>query len=205
MSAPEQWRPVVGHEGAYEVSNRGQVRSVDRTVQLGNSTKTIRGKVLKLRDFGSPHPRKAVTLYQNGKPKVRLVHHLVLEAFVGPRPPGMEGCHNNGDATENTPANLRWDTRASNIRDSVTHGTHKETRKTHCPKMHRYDAETPRSGVTVSAVVAPAIATRNAIDNYARNSKRQVPHAPSPSPLRQNPRRRARVKGSGNAPLRRWH
>lgn len=53
----------------------------------------------------------------------RLVHRLVLEAFVGPCPDGMEGCHNDGNAANNTLANLRWDTRSANVVDAYRHGT----------------------------------------------------------------------------------
>ncbi len=53
------------------------------------------------------------------------IHHLVLEAFVGPRPDGMEACHNNGDRFDNRPSNLRWGTRSSNRIDSYNHKTKK--------------------------------------------------------------------------------
>lgn len=51
------------------------------------------------------------------------VHRLILEAFVGPCPPGMVACHNNGDRTDNRLCNLRWDTQLANVADSVVHGT----------------------------------------------------------------------------------
>jgi hypothetical protein len=55
---------------------------------------------------------------------MRLVHHLILEAFVGPRPAGLIGCHNDGNPQNNWPSNLRWDTHASNSADMLAHGTH---------------------------------------------------------------------------------
>ncbi len=61
-----------------------------------------------------------VTLYRRGSGKVvRRLHHLVLEAFVGPRPPGMEACHNDDDRTNNALCNLRWGTRLENAADRV--------------------------------------------------------------------------------------
>lgn len=57
----------------------------------------------------------------------RKVHHLVLEAFVGPRPEGMQGCHNNGDSKDNCAANLRWDTPKANAMDTLLHGCRKQT------------------------------------------------------------------------------
>lgn len=63
--------------------------------------------------------------FRNGK-KVsiaRYVHRLVLEAFVGPCPAGMECCHEDGDPGNNRLTNLRWDTHAGNMQDAVRHGT----------------------------------------------------------------------------------
>jgi hypothetical protein len=47
----------------------------------------------------------------------------MLEAFVGPCPPGEEGLHGDGDMFNNTISNLRWGTRRENVHDSMKHGT----------------------------------------------------------------------------------
>lgn len=52
-----------------------------------------------------------------------LVHRLVLECFVGPRPEGMEACHNDGNPVNNDVENLRWDWPKANQFDRVGHGT----------------------------------------------------------------------------------
>jgi hypothetical protein len=52
-----------------------------------------------------------------------MAHHLVLEAFVGPRPDGMQCCHGDGNRQNNSPGNLRWDTPLANSRDKQKHGT----------------------------------------------------------------------------------
>jgi hypothetical protein len=67
--------------------------------------------------------RLMVRLVINGKSCGRLVSKLVLEAFRGPRPPGMEGCHNDGNSLNNNLSNLRWDTHLANVRDMFRHGT----------------------------------------------------------------------------------
>jgi hypothetical protein len=54
-----------------------------------------------------------------GTTKTRLVHHLVLEAFVGPRPDGQVGCHFDDDPRNNRVENLRWDTSSANALDRV--------------------------------------------------------------------------------------
>ena len=53
-----------------------------------------------------------------------LVHHLVLEAFVGPCPPGKECRHLDGNPSNNHVSNLTWGTRLENMQDKVKHGTH---------------------------------------------------------------------------------
>lgn len=57
------------------------------------------------------------------KRKAIKVSRLVLLAFVGPCPHGMEACHNNGIRTDDRLVNLRWDTRRNNHVDKKAHGT----------------------------------------------------------------------------------
>jgi hypothetical protein len=64
-----------------------------------------------------------VSLYVAKRKVNRSVHRLVLEAFVGPCPPGMECCHENGVRSDNRLGNIRWGTHLSNVADSVRHGT----------------------------------------------------------------------------------
>lgn len=51
------------------------------------------------------------------------VHVVVCETFHGPRPPGMEAAHTNGDKVDNRASNLSWKTRQENEADKVVHGT----------------------------------------------------------------------------------
>lgn len=50
-------------------------------------------------------------------------HRLILEAFRGPCPKGMQACHNDGDRSNNRVSNLRWDTIKNNHADKMKHGT----------------------------------------------------------------------------------
>lgn len=105
MNCAEEWREVAGTGGNYAVSDFGRVVS------------TRSGKILKPINCGSGYLRVHLP---NG---LRSIHGLVLEAFVGPRPDGMQCCHNNGDKSDNRLVNLRWDTPLSNSRDKHRHGT----------------------------------------------------------------------------------
>lgn len=122
----EEWRWVPGWEGFYEVSNCGSVRSVDRCItqgsRWGTQVRVMRGKLLK--QFLGTSGYLGVALSRPGySPRTYLVHRLVASAFLGPPPPGMEVCHNDGVRTRNAASNLRWDSRSSNHSDKRDHGT----------------------------------------------------------------------------------
>lgn len=119
-SLHEEWRPVKDCEGQYEVSSLGRVRSPARTVVRGGKVHNLKTRIFLCNVSSNSGP---------GYPVVRLngrtiyVHQLVLETFVGPRPPRHEACHCNGIRTDNRAVNLRWDTPSANQNDRVTHGT----------------------------------------------------------------------------------
>lgn len=114
----ERWRPVPGYEGLYEVSDYGRVYSVLRLDSLGRRRG---GHMLRSRPNKDGH--MLVGLWKDSQPWTAKVHVLVLTAFTGPRPPGREGCHGDGNPANNTLGNLRWDTTSANRRDAMRHGT----------------------------------------------------------------------------------
>lgn len=131
----ERWLPVVGSDGFYEVSDQGRVRSVPRLItKRDGRTQPVPGRILKLGfdTYGYP----IITVRGNGRKSTRTVHQLVLIAFVGPKPEGMECCHNDGNRTNNRLSNLRWDTKKSNALDAVRHGTRPDPERTHCQQGH---------------------------------------------------------------------
>lgn len=134
----ESWKPVPGYEGLYEVSDRGRVRSLTRTIpHLGGSRVQV-GRVLRTRVRPDGHFDVWLSVAGNGRRC--LVHVLVATAFLGASPgPEYEVCHNDGVGTHNDLTNLRWDTHSENMRDVRRHGGRPP--KTHCPAGHALTGE----------------------------------------------------------------
>lgn len=104
----EQFLPVVGYEGLYEVSDLGNVRSLRRS-----SRPRLRGDLLSP-SLSAKGGRLKVALCRDGKQKTVYVHRLVLEAFVGMCPEGCEALHGPGGALVNNLDNLSWGSRSQN-------------------------------------------------------------------------------------------
>lgn len=140
-SQPENWKPVVGYEGHYEVSDLGNVRSLARTVTRSDGrVRPFPSKVLS-QGFSGERKRPLVALCKNGKQTTYWVHRLVAEAFLGPAPEGTEVCHRNDDCQDNRPTNLYWGTRTDNLNDMVANGLHWLASKTHCKWGHEFTPE----------------------------------------------------------------
>ncbi len=73
-----------------------------------------------------------------GRLRCRYVHVLMLETFVGPKPPGEIARHKNNNPLDPSLLNLEWNTQSVNCLDEVANGTHNNARKTHCPQGHEY-------------------------------------------------------------------
>ena len=140
----EDWLPVPGYEGLYDVSDLGRVRSIDRLVprDSGGRMRIQRGRILKQ---GMRGRYQCVTLCLDGKTERFSVHRLVLLAFRGECPPGMEACHHDDDPLNNRLDNLRWDTKSANSLDRIRNGNFElrgspavNAAKTHCHRGHEF-------------------------------------------------------------------
>lgn len=106
----EEWRPVVGYEGLYEVSSLGRVRSLRFPIRRFLSLFRLRKGYL------------GVGLTIHRVRRIYQVHRLVATAFHGPPPLGHECNHKDGRCTHNAASNLEWMTRQQNIRHAHSIG-----------------------------------------------------------------------------------
>ncbi len=117
-SSVEVWKPVVGYEGLYEVSDQGRVRSLPGERWNGQGFHHHRGRVLRPQCASR---YQHVALSCSGRVKCVKIHQLVAEAFLPPCPGKQgkrRGCyhidHINNQPLDNRAANLQWLTRYEN-------------------------------------------------------------------------------------------
>lgn len=114
----EIWKPVKGFEGLYEVSNMGNVRSVDRYVMFGDRCCFLKGKPRK--PYLTPKGYLSATLSKNKKGKNYLVHRLVAEAFIANPNESPFVDHINTIRDDNRVENLRWCSYKENSNNPLT-------------------------------------------------------------------------------------
>jgi NUMOD4 motif-containing protein/HNH endonuclease len=129
----EEWRPVPGYEGVYEVSDHGRVHSIARILRNGR-----RMKGCMLKPWINPWGYPVVGLRLDGAQIFRPVHRLVALAFLGPTPEGQEVRHLDGDSSNCALTNLAYGTHRENVQDSLRHGTNRNARKTYCDDGHEF-------------------------------------------------------------------
>ena len=99
----ELWKPVLGYEGFYEISNLGQIKSLVKKQK----------KIIKNCENGAGY--FVVTLCRNGKRRMASIHRLVAEAFI-PNPKNLPQInHKDGVKTNNLIENIEWCTAKENM------------------------------------------------------------------------------------------
>ena len=134
----ELWKPVVGYEGLYEVSNYGRVESLPRKVQyLGRrGLWTVKERILKTRVGSGGY---LVVGLANKRTWRVPIHILVLTAFDKPRSVGQQAQHLNGNASDSRLCNLRWGTPGENREDMRVHGTTNRGERNGRVKLTKWD------------------------------------------------------------------
>lgn len=121
----EIFKPVIGYEGLYEVSNTGIVKALDRyNTDKNGKKKFYPGKELKYDISVRPHTSyKRVTLSKDGVTKRYLVHRLVALHFITNTDPNKNQVnHIDNNGLNNVYTNLEWVTGSGNMQHSVVQG-----------------------------------------------------------------------------------
>ena len=109
----EEWRPIEGYDGAYEVSNYGNIRSLDRYISGAfDSKRFIKGVEIKSCLTGNGY--LGFNLVKDGKSKTSKVHRVVANAFIENEHNKPEVNHKDGNKHNNNVSNLEWVTVGEN-------------------------------------------------------------------------------------------
>src|SRR5262245_24803099 len=137
IQSTEEWRDVPGFPG-YQVSNLGRARS---SRQGGRCRPNVGYPWRILKPYTLPNGYQTFKFSVGKLRFTRYVHRLVLEAFVGPCPPGMECRHfPERDKTNNRLENLSWSTHGDNLGDMIAHGTRRRGSQMPAAKLTEEEA-----------------------------------------------------------------
>lgn len=117
MKQEELWKDIKGHEGTYQVSSEGRVRSLDRVIK----GRSMPGKLLKLQESNNGYLR-AFLCVGNRKNKPFSVHRLVAKSFIDNSFNKPVVNHIDGDKQNNSISNLEWSTLSENTKHSFNIG-----------------------------------------------------------------------------------
>ena len=108
----EEWKPIKGYEGLYEVSNLGRVRTLEHMEKFGNKKRVRKGRI---KSTCMRNNYVCVQLSKNGINKSINMHRLVAMMFI-PNPDNLPQVnHKDQDTTNNCIDNLEWCTTKYNI------------------------------------------------------------------------------------------
>ena len=124
----EVWKDIIGYEGLYQVSDKGRVRSLDKTItQKDGSTRFIKGRIMKT--YICKGYLNVDLVNMDGDKCKYKVHRLVAMTFI----PNSENkpCvdHINAVKDDNRADNLRWVTYSENMLNPITRKNNSESHK----------------------------------------------------------------------------
>lgn len=119
-NASEIWKPIKGFETAYEISNKGRVKSLSRFTTVKNHQRLVKSRMIKLNP--SDHGYLMFGIRINKFRKAGYVHRIVAETFV-PNPKNLpEVNHKDGNKQNNNSENLEWCTHKDNVHHGIRTG-----------------------------------------------------------------------------------
>lgn len=111
----EIWKPIVGYENLYAVSNKGAVKRINRFVLCKNGERRVKND-RNCKIFNNGFGYSIVSLWKEGKQKTMTVHRLVAIAFLHKEPHQKCVNHKNGVRNDNRVENLEWCTHSENAK-----------------------------------------------------------------------------------------
>ena len=119
MKEEEIWKPIVGYEGFYEVSNTGKIRSVDRFTRgpsgKDERTRLVKGRIRRVYLNKSGYYQVGLQTDSRQSCKQHLVHRLVAQAFI-PNPDNLPQINHKDENKQNNHVdNLEWCTSQYNV------------------------------------------------------------------------------------------
>lgn len=135
----EVWKDIKGYEGYYQISNFGNIRSLDRWINNHGTLVFRMGKILSPSKSGPGYLQ--IAFYVDGKTQKKYIHRLVMEAFNPTDNPELEINHIDENKENNMITNLEWVTHKENmnkVSKYIMAREHKEAKmKEAIPRKHK--------------------------------------------------------------------
>lgn len=116
----EKWKDIINYEGYYQISNFGNIRSLDRKIRFNKGYSIKKGKMLK--PILNKKGYYKVSLSKKQKEKRFFIHRLVAIHFIENPLSKEQVNHKDGNKKNNRADNLEWCTNLENQRHAIKNG-----------------------------------------------------------------------------------